>query len=48
MEAVWSRFFPVYEQVRKSLQNNIIGDVIQVTANFGIFIEADRVKYVIF
>lgn len=30
MEAVWSRFFPVYQEVRKLLDSGAIGEVIKV------------------
>ncbi|NP_001120637.1 dihydrodiol dehydrogenase (dimeric) [Xenopus tropicalis] len=35
MEALWSRFFPVYEQIRTLLSQNAIGDVKVVRAEFG-------------
>ncbi|KAM8927942.1 trans-1,2-dihydrobenzene-1,2-diol dehydrogenase-like [Pelodytes ibericus] len=35
MEAVWSRFFPVYEQIRTYLSQKVIGDVKVVRAEFG-------------
>lgn len=44
MEAIWSRFFPSYEFVRKELSAGAIGDVVQLNINFGVFIEAARVK----
>ncbi|XP_053546756.1 trans-1,2-dihydrobenzene-1,2-diol dehydrogenase [Bombina bombina] len=39
MEAFWSRFFPVYEQIRIYLSENAIGDVKVVSAEFGSKIE---------
>ncbi|MEE6482804.1 hypothetical protein FKM82_013344 [Ascaphus truei] len=35
MEAVWSRFFPVYEKIRTLLSQKAIGDVKVVRAEFG-------------
>ena len=35
MEAVWTRFMPVYQQVREWLDTGIIGDVRMVQASFG-------------
>lgn len=36
MEAVWSRFLPIYQQVRAWLEAGIIGPVRMVTSNFGV------------
>ncbi|XP_066293703.1 trans-1,2-dihydrobenzene-1,2-diol dehydrogenase-like [Branchiostoma lanceolatum] len=36
MEAIWSRFFPVYEKVREILDSGELGEVKMVTASFGI------------
>eukprot|EP00058_Branchiostoma_floridae_P006986 XP_002592474.1 hypothetical protein BRAFLDRAFT_57457 [Branchiostoma floridae] len=36
MEAIWSRFFPVYEKVREILRSGELGEVRMVTASFGI------------
>lgn len=45
MEAVWSRCFPVYDELSKLLASNAIGDVIYLTADFGVPISSvDRVK----
>ncbi|XP_026272057.1 trans-1,2-dihydrobenzene-1,2-diol dehydrogenase [Frankliniella occidentalis] len=44
MEAIWSRFFPAYEQVRRELSAGAIGEIIQLNAEFGVHIEAARVK----
>nr|CAD7197741.1 unnamed protein product [Timema douglasi] len=47
MEAIWSRFFPVYQLLRDELKAGTLGDVLQVIANFGIPIEAvERIKQV--
>lgn len=35
MEAMWSRFFPVMEQVRKWLKEDAIGELRMITADFG-------------
>lgn len=42
MEAVWSRFFPAYEYVRKLLADGAIGDVVQVNANMTIGFPEDH------
>ncbi|KAJ1525628.1 hypothetical protein ONE63_008846 [Megalurothrips usitatus] len=44
MEAIWSRFFPSYDLVRQELSNGTIGEVVQLQVNFGVFIDAARVK----
>jgi len=45
MEAIWSRFFPVYQELRKQLDNGSMGDVLQVVVTFGVLIsEVDRLK----
>lgn len=35
MEAIWSRFFPSYQYVRKQIRNGAIGEVRQVDVGFG-------------
>lgn len=35
MEAMWSRFFPVMEQVRKWLKEEVIGELRMINADFG-------------
>lgn len=35
MEAIWSRFFPSYQYVRKQIQNGTLGDIQLVEAEFG-------------
>ncbi|MEM9773057.1 MAG: Gfo/Idh/MocA family oxidoreductase [Chloroflexota bacterium] len=35
MEAMWSRYLPVMQRVRQILADRVIGDVIQLTADFG-------------
>lgn len=45
MEAIWSRFFPVYQEVRQLLDSGAIGEVKYVSAEFGAPIsEVARVK----
>ncbi|CAH1392778.1 unnamed protein product [Nezara viridula] len=45
MEAVWSRCFPVYNELSQLLTSNVIGDVMYLTANLGIPISSvDRIK----
>lgn len=36
MEAVWSRFFPIYASVKQEIDSGAIGDVYQVIATFGV------------
>ncbi|CAH1392779.1 unnamed protein product [Nezara viridula] len=36
MEGVWSRFFPVYDELSQLLASNVIGDVIYLKADFGV------------
>uniref|UniRef100_A0A3Q3W4Q3 Trans-1,2-dihydrobenzene-1,2-diol dehydrogenase n=1 Tax=Mola mola TaxID=94237 RepID=A0A3Q3W4Q3_MOLML len=36
MEAVWSRFFPIYHEVRRLLSQGEVGDVQMVRAEFGL------------
>ena len=35
LQGVWSRFFPVYDQLRTELQDQSVGDVQLVTVDFG-------------
>lgn len=35
MEAIWSRFFPAYQYLRNEIQSGALGDVKEVTADFG-------------
>lgn len=35
MEAVWSRCFPSYEELKKLLNSDIIGDPIHISVSFG-------------
>ncbi|XP_063238848.1 trans-1,2-dihydrobenzene-1,2-diol dehydrogenase-like isoform X2 [Bacillus rossius redtenbacheri] len=45
MEAVWSRCFPAYRQLREEITSGRLGDIVQVVCNFGIPIEdVDRIK----
>lgn len=39
MEAIWSRFFPAYEQLRKEIQAGTIGDPLLVEATFGVHLQ---------
>lgn len=36
MEAIWSRFFPSYEYVRKQIQSGALGDIVEVNVEFGV------------
>ncbi|KAJ8947557.1 hypothetical protein NQ318_005037 [Aromia moschata] len=38
MDAIWSRCFPVYRELKKILDSGLIGDVVQVTVEFGLAI----------
>ncbi|CAG9861030.1 unnamed protein product [Phyllotreta striolata] len=45
MEAVWSRFFPVYHEMRRMIDSGVIGDVRQVTVDFSVPInDVERVN----
>ncbi|RZF36055.1 hypothetical protein LSTR_LSTR005871 [Laodelphax striatellus] len=44
MEAMWSRLFPVYKELQTALNSKVIGDIYQLTANFGVVIDAPRVR----
>lgn len=35
VEAIWSRFFPSYQYLRKRLDNNDLGDILEVEVEFG-------------
>lgn len=35
MEAVWSRCFPAYEELKKLINSGTIGEVLHVKASFG-------------
>ncbi len=35
MEAMWSRFFPSYQYIRKQIEDGKLGDIISVNASFG-------------
>lgn len=46
MEAIWSRTFPVYAELRKLIDLDSIGEVFYVSANFGTPLQGvDRVRY---
>jgi len=45
MEAVWTRFLPVYEKVREWIKSGLIGDIRMLKADIGFFVpwpEGDR------
>lgn len=45
MEAVWSRCFPAYRELRKLLDAGTIGDVLHVRVEFGLVLDhVDRVR----
>jgi len=35
MEAIWSRFFPSYQYIRKQIENGMLGDIVSVDVEFG-------------
>lgn len=41
MEAIWSRLFPSYQYVRKQVQNEMLGEIVSVEAEFGFGTLAD-------
>lgn len=45
MEAIWSRCFPIYVDLRRHIDANAIGDVLYVYVAFGVPLqEVDRVR----
>uniref|UniRef100_A0A1B6CSQ0 Trans-1,2-dihydrobenzene-1,2-diol dehydrogenase n=2 Tax=Clastoptera arizonana TaxID=38151 RepID=A0A1B6CSQ0_9HEMI len=45
MEALWTRYFPVYEELKQHLAAGTIGDVLQVDTSFGVKISTvDRLR----
>ncbi|XP_014283675.1 trans-1,2-dihydrobenzene-1,2-diol dehydrogenase [Halyomorpha halys] len=44
MEALWSRFFPVYNELVELLASKTIGDLVYLSADFGVPVSVDRMK----
>ncbi|XP_061389902.1 trans-1,2-dihydrobenzene-1,2-diol dehydrogenase-like [Musca vetustissima] len=45
MEAVWSRFFPAYQYVKKQIATGVLGEIQEVEVSFGFPLEdVDRLK----
>lgn len=45
MEAIWSRCFPAYRELRRIIESGVIGEVVQVTLDFGFPIsDTERIK----
>ena len=44
MEAIWSRYLPAYQKVIELIKDDVIGEVFQVTANFGFKMNPDDPK----
>lgn len=45
MEGIWSRCFPAYDDLHKLIEEGVIGDIKQITCNFGYpFSEQERIK----
>lgn len=45
MEAVWSRFFPAYQYVKKQIASGVLGEIQEVEVSFGFELEdVDRLK----
>jgi len=45
MEAVWSRYFPAYQYIRKQIETGLLGNIEQVDVQFGFDLnEAERVQ----
>lgn len=42
MEAIWSRFFPSYQYVKKQIDSGVLGDIKQVTVEFGFYLDSER------
>ena len=48
MEAVWSRCFPAYKEMKRLLDSGAIGDVLFASIHFGHALQhVDRLKYVL-
>lgn len=49
MEAVWSRFFPAYQYLRKEIETGILGEIQQVEVSFGTELaNVERMRCVVF
>lgn len=47
MEAIWSRFFPSYQYLKRQIQNGILGDIETVNVEFGFTLtDVERLAYV--
>lgn len=45
MEAVWSRFFPAYQYLRKQIDSGVLGEIQEVDVEFGFALnEIDRLQ----
>jgi dihydrodiol dehydrogenase / D-xylose 1-dehydrogenase (NADP) len=45
MEAIWSRFFPAYIYLREQVENGALGDIEDISVDFGILMESkDRIS----
>lgn len=45
MEAVWSRFFPAYQYVKKQIATGVLGEIQEVDVQFGFHLkEVDRLQ----
>lgn len=40
VEAIWSRFFPSYQYLKKRINDGDLGEITEVTANFGFNLQA--------
>lgn len=47
MEAIWSRFFPAYQYVKRQINSGVLGDIINVDVEFGFDLSnVERLTYV--
>lgn len=45
MEAIWSRFFPAYTYLKEQVDNGSLGEINEITVDFGILMESkDRIS----
>lgn len=45
MEAIWSRFFPSYQYLKKQIENDVLGEIQEVNVTFGFHLaDVDRLN----
>ncbi|GAB0093450.1 trans-1,2-dihydrobenzene-1,2-diol dehydrogenase [Sergentomyia squamirostris] len=43
MEAIWSRFFPSYQYLKRQIDSGILGEVKEVNVTFGFYLDSERI-----